>query len=257
MKVSVRKKEPLPEKRPEGGHARGCLLCGKPLRSLERSEVRRCALCGRSFESPWVCEDGHYVCDECHAAGSEEAFLPLLLHSTERDPLRLLEQVMDLPPVHLHGPEHHRIVPCVLLTAYRNCGGSLELEPALEEALRRGRQVPGGTCGYWGVCGAAAGAGIFLSVLLGSTPLRGEVWSQPQRLTAACLADIAEVGGPRCCKRTARLAVTRAAAVTAELTGVTIPLGKILCRHYPQNKECIHRACPYFPGKGEDGHGTP
>ena len=30
-----------------------------------------------------------------------------------------------LPDVHLHGPEHHGVVPCVLLTAYRNCGGAL------------------------------------------------------------------------------------------------------------------------------------
>ena len=38
----------------------------------------------------------------------------------------------------------------------------------VSEALRRAKQVAGGSCGYLGVCGAAAGAGIYMSVLLGS-----------------------------------------------------------------------------------------
>ena len=109
----------------------------------------------------------------------------------------------------MHGPEHHVIVPCVLLTAYRNNGGGIELEKALREAVRRASQVPGGACGYWGVCGAAAGAGIYLSILLGSNPVHKDAWPIPQRLVSDCLRAIADVGGPRCCKRTGRLAITR------------------------------------------------
>mgnify|MGYP002869165356 CR=1 FL=1 len=70
---------------------------------------------------------------------------------------------MALPQVHMHGPEHHGIVPCVLLTAYRNNGGEVDLPSSLREAVRRAKQVPGGTCGYWGACGAAIGAGIDIS----------------------------------------------------------------------------------------------
>lgn len=236
-----------PGKDRPAGHDSGCLLCGKPLRYWKEAEKRVCAVCGREFEANCACEDGHFVCDECHRAGSEAFFLPSLLASRERDPLLLLEQILALPKVHLHGPEHHCIVPCVLLTAYRNCGGELELEPALREALRRSRQVPGGTCGYWGVCGAAAGAGIYMSILLGSNPLHRDAWPFPQTLAADCLRKLAEIGGPRCCKRTSRLCIQLAAERTAEWLGVEMPLSEIRCRYVGKNRECIGRDCPFFP----------
>lgn len=229
------------------GRFSGCMVCGKPLVYEKESRTHTCAVCGRSFDSNCACEDGHFVCDSCHGAASIAFFAPFLLSSGEKDPLKLFEQVIDLPQVHMHGPEHHAIVPCVLLTAYRNNGGELELNAALGEAVRRAKQVPGGSCGYGGVCGAAAGAGIYMSVLLGSSPVHPEAWPIPMRLTADCLNAIAEVGGVRCCKRTGRLAITQAAAFTATWLGVEMPLEKPVCRFYQENRECLGRDCPYFP----------
>ena len=224
-----------------------CMVCGKPLVYWSEARKLRCSICGKEFEANCACEDGHFVCDACHEAGSAAFFLPYLLASDEKDPLRLFEQVIALPKVHMHGPEHHAIVPCVLLTAYRNNGGELELDKALREALRRASQVPGGTCGYWGVCGAAAGAGIYMSVLLGSNPLHKEAWPFPIELAGECLREIAAVGGPRCCKRTGRLSITKAAEKTAEWLGVEMPICAVECRHCAQNRECIDTACPFFP----------
>ena len=228
-------------------HETGCLLCGSPLVYGREAVERTCALCGEKQLSACACTQGHYVCDRCHTAGLEAGFIPLLLQSRETDPQALLEEVFALPGVHMHGPEHHAIVPCVLLAACRNCGGDLDLPSALGEALKRGRQVPGGTCGYWGVCGAAAGAGIYCSILTRSTPLAGEVWHLPQRLAARCLEAIAEIGGPRCCKRTARLAVREAAAFTREYLGVAMPESSPVCGYAEKNRECIGLRCPYFP----------
>ncbi len=225
----------------------GCMLCGKPLRYELVAVPRRCSICGEEKLSDAVCEDGHFVCNECHAAGLDQFFVPWLLQSGERDPLRLFEQVVALPQVHMHGPEHHAIVPCVLLTAWHNCGGEGDLKTMLAAALSRGRQVPGGACGFWGVCGAAAGAGIYMSILLGSNPVHKEAWPIPQKLVADCLNSIAELGGPRCCKRTGRLAITRAAAFTEDLLGVEMPTGEIRCRYFRQNHECLFLSCPYFP----------
>lgn len=229
-------------------HPVDCMVCGKPLVYWEDARRLRCSICGREFEANCACEDGHFVCDSCHEAGANAFFLPYLLASSEKDPLRLFEQVVALPRVHMHGPEHHAIVPCVLLTAYRNNGGELDLDKALHEALRRGAQVPGGSCGYWGVCGAAAGAGIYMSVLLGSNPLHKEAWPFPIRLVSECLRVLADVGGPRCCKRTGRLSIEKAAELTAEWLGVEMPCGKIVCSHFRQNRECLGPDCPYFPG---------
>ena len=225
----------------------GCMVCGKPLVYWSEARKLRCSVCGKEVEANCACEDGHFVCDACHEAGSAAFFLPYLLASDEKDPLKLFEQVAALPKVHMHGPEHHSIVPCVLLTAYRSNGGELELDKALREALRRGSQVAGGSCGYWGVCGAAAGAGIYMSILLGSNPLHKEAWPFPIELVSQCLRVLAEVGGPRCCKRTCRLSIEKAAELTAEWLGVEMPLSKPKCRHCAQNRECIGADCPYFP----------
>ena len=270
-----------PEKPQAPSHESGCLLCGKPLVYWPEAKSRVCAICGKTFEANCACEDGHFVCDDCHRAGADAFFLPLLLSSTEKDPLKLFEQVVSLPRVHMHGPEHHCIVPCVLLTAYRNNGGQLPcassglhaaspsvpsvpsvpsavpgalfspVDPALEnsvkEAIRRSKQVPGGTCGYWGVCGAAAGAGIYMSILLGSNPVHKDAWPIPHQLVADCLQKLAEVGGPRCCKRTGRLCITIAAERTAEWLGIEMPLSEVRCRFLRQNRECLGPDCPYFP----------
>ena len=65
-----------------------------------------------------------------------------LRSSTEKDPLLLLEEIMDLPSVHMHGPEHHAIVPSVLLTALRNNGERMNYDTALSEICKRAKQVP-------------------------------------------------------------------------------------------------------------------
>lgn len=226
----------------------GCLLCGKELRYEQTPILRRCAICGEERLSDCVCEDGHFVCDACHSAGLDVFFIPYLLRSREKCPQRLLEEVMALPQVHLHGPEHHAIVPCVLLTAFHNCGGGNDLKANLSTALKRGRQVPGGSCGHWGVCGAAAGAGIYMSILTGSSPVNENAWAIPQKLTARCLERMTEVGGPRCCKRTSRLAIQEAVSFTAELFGIQMPEEEICCTYWNKNRECIGRACPYYTG---------
>lgn len=229
----------------------GCMLCGKPLHYDLIPVTRRCAVCGQEALSDAVCEDGHFVCNSCHAAGLDEFFIPFLLQSEEKDPLQLLESVMALPQVHMHGPEHHAIVPCVLLTAWHNCGGEGDLKQMLAAALKRGRQVPGGTCGFWGVCGAAAGAGIYLSVLTGSTPLNKDAWPVPQQLVARCLEKLSSVGGPRCCKRTSRLCIREAADFTAERFSVDMPLHTVRCTYIAENRECIGLNCPFFPVRKE------
>ncbi len=231
------------------GHYSGCLLCGRPLVYEKEIKLYRCAVCGEEKEGSCHCEDGHFVCDACHSAGLDTFFLPFLLHSAEKCPQTLLEQVMALPQVHMHGPEHHAIVPCVLLTAYHNCGGGNDLRADLSAALKRGKEVPGGACGYWGVCGAAAGAGIYMSILTESSPVNETAWAIPQKLVARCLNAIADVGGPRCCKRTSRLAIHEAVRFTGELFGLNMPEEPVTCAYMRENRECIGRECPFFPTK--------
>ncbi len=227
---------------------KNCIVCGKPLVYFSEEKTMECQICHKQKPANAACEDGHFVCDDCHSGGGA-GVLNLLLHSGEKDPIVLLHQVFKLENVHLHGPEHHGIVPCVLLTAYRNCGGALDLVKALPEAWKRGRKIPGGACGYLGVCGAAAGAGVFASVIAGATPLTERQWDIPQRLTAACLEAMTRVGGPRCCKRTSRIAIECAAAFSEREFGVPMPVSRPTCAYWGWNNECIRDRCPFFPKK--------
>ena len=222
-----------------------CVVCGKPLVYFSEEKLMQCHICGKMKPANAACEDGHFVCDECHSSGGA-VVLDHLLNSSERDPMVLFLQVCQLDGVHLHGPEHHSMVPCVLLTAYRNCGGELDLQTALPEGWKRGQKLVGGACGFLGVCGAASGAGIFASIVSGATPLTPRQWAIPQKLTAACLEAMTKIGGPRCCKRTGRIAIECAAQFSGKEFGVPLPCSQPKCDYSGRNRECIRRRCPFF-----------
>lgn len=137
------------------------------------------------------------------------------------------------------------MVGAALLTAYRNAGGEIDLKNALDLMMSRGRQVPGGVCGFWGSCGAAVSTGIFMSILTGATPLAKEEWAHANRMTSRSLAAEAEIGGPRCCKRNSYLSIIEAVKYVKEYFGVEMELGEIKCVHIGKNNQCMGKNCPF------------
>ena len=226
--------------------AENCLICGAPLEYLAHDEPMTCALCGKIDASKTRCTAGHYVCNDCHTQGMD-AMTALCLAYEGRDPMALLLQLMDQPWCHMHGPEHHVMVGAALLTAYRNAGGKLDLAAALTEMLRRGRQVPGGACGFWGACGAGVSCGMFVSIATAATPLSGESWGLANAMTARALAAIGAVGGPRCCKRDSFLAVRAAAAFCREHLGMDMDCSVPTCPQSHRNAQCLRENCPFHP----------
>ena len=222
-----------------------CLICEAPLIYLETDEIMECSVCHKKEPSKTRCVNGHYVCNECHMAGLDSV-MGVCLGSDSKSPIEILQEMMALPFCHMHGPEHHVMVGAALLTAYKNAGGALELEPALREMMSRGRSVPGGACGFWGACGAGISSGMFISIVSKSTPLSVEPFALSHQMTAKSLSAIGEIGGPRCCKRTCRTAIIAASAFTEEALGVAMPGRPVKCRHYERNRECIRGACPYY-----------
>ena len=208
----------------------------------------RCEICGKSFEGHAVCENGHYVCDACHASPAEGVVRSVVLNSSSKDPVDIADEIMASSFVHMHGPEHHFIVGASLLCAFCNTYGEVDLENALNAVISRGKKVPGGFCGMAGCCGAAVSAGIFLSVILKATPMSKEEWALSNRMTSRCLEAVSRLGGPRCCKRDSYTTILAAAEFLREELGK--PLGvsdEILCSHFGDNAECLKVECPYFP----------
>jgi len=68
------------------------------------------------------------------------------------------------------APEHHFLVPAVLLAAYYNIKGDPEQKKRKIKAAReRSSNILVGFCGFHGDCGPAVGTGIFQRSSVGST----------------------------------------------------------------------------------------
>ncbi len=162
---------------------------------------------------------------------------------------------MENPYIYMHGPEHHVMVGAALLTAYKNCGGydkhggQEAFEEALKEMRARGSEYPGGACGLWGCCGAAVSTGIFMSIITKATPLTGNSWRLSNQMTSRALGAVAELGGPRCCKRDSFTAAKEAVVFVKEKLGVEMELPeKITCSFSGENQQCLRKHCPYYRG---------
>ncbi len=223
-----------------------CLVCGRPVVYYEKAQKMECMMCHKQFESHASCEEGHFVCDECHGKKGIEVIIEGCLKSDSKNPVFIMQELMKDPYIYMHGPEHHVMVGAALLTAYHNAGGNVELEEALREVRARGREYPGGSCGLWGCCGAAVSAGIFMSVITKATPLTGRSWGLSNKMTAKALDAIAGLGGPRCCKRNSFTAARAAVEFVDEKLNVKMELPEhILCDYSPENQQCLKKHCPY------------
>lgn len=196
-----------------------CIVCEAPLVYLEKDELMECVLCHKKEFSKTRCQNGHYVCNDCHTKGMD-VIISMCLKEPSQNPIEIIRTMMNASFCHMHGPEHHVMVGAALLTAYKNAGGNIELKDALIEMMHRGKAVPGGACGFWGACGAGISAGMFVSIISGSTPLSTESWGLANKMTSKALDAIGSIGGPRCCKRDSYLSILAAIEYVKEHFGI-------------------------------------
>ncbi len=223
-----------------------CGVCGKTLVYQAEPKVMQCTFCGREKSTNIFCPQGHYVCDECHQKEALANLKQKLEESTSTSPGDLFEEITTDPKIPMHGPEHHVIVPAVLVAAARNAGFPAP-ENALEQAITRGSKVPGGWCGFCGACGAGVGMGIAISCLTKATPLTGKERSLAIRGTEAALGRVAD-GYPRCCKRASRKAIEAAVEYMNTEMGIKLTKGKaVKCGHVARNQQCPKEGCDYYP----------
>ena len=229
-----------------------CLVCGEPLVYWEEAQEVTCHICGMKEFGHSICQAGHYICDTCHRSEGVDYIMGLCSGSDSVDPVEIMTEAMNDKSIYPNGPEHHTLVGASLITAYANAGGTIAngwtKDQALAELKKRSLQVPGGTCGFWGTCGAATSVGQAMSIINGSSPMTQEPWAQCQRLTSLVLGRLADLGGPRCCKRVGYVALVTAVPYINELRGVHMQLPeKITCTFFDRNAECRHNECPWFP----------
>lgn len=170
------------------------------------------------------------------------------LEQTSPSPYQVFRNIAQQDFVRMHGPEHHVLDGAALLTAYRNAGGDIDLPSALAELMSRGLQMPGAMCGRWGVCGAVASVGAALSILEQTGPLAtDDSWGSHMQYTSCALEKLSRIGGPRCCKRDAYIALQTAVDYVHDRFGVSLQKDNISCEFHARNAQCLGTRCPYFP----------
>lgn len=175
-----------------------------------------------------------------------DAIRETVLSSTQSNPVKIALTAMEKDFVNIHGPEHHFLDGAAFLAAYRNAGGDIDLNAALDRLAERARQMPGAMCGYWGVCGSAASVGAALSVIHGTSPLStDEYYKDNLEFVSRVLAAMSKIGGARCCKRNAFLSLSAGAAFVHEKYGIPMQTEPIECPFSAQNKQCLGEKCPF------------
>ena len=169
--------------------------------------------------------------------------------SEYKNPMDIALEIMKHPEFPMHDYSHHYLVPAVLLTAFRKKVpvSSDNFTEELETIKKRSQSVLPAYCGTHGACGAAVGAGIFFSVITGTTPLSKETWSLCNGATAGCLKEMADMGGPRCCKRNSFAAIRYAAQTVRQEFGFDFSCPEETeCAFSKYNLECLKEDCPFY-----------
>jgi hypothetical protein len=168
--------------------------------------------------------------------------------SKSTNPYEIFKKVASQNFVRIHGPEHHVLDGACILTAYYNAGGKIDLEESLQKLMQQGLLMPGAVCGLWGVCGAVMSVGASLAIIDGTGPLSTDgSWGNHMKFTSKALEKLAEINGPRCCKRDAYLSFKTAVEFINENYNVTLEMPNIKCEFSPYNEQCIGKRCPFHP----------
>lgn len=225
-----------------------CTECGAKI-VMGMLEERTCVKCGSKCMDREVCENGHYLCEACRTKSVSNVIYKICSESVSKDPIAIAMEIMKSDAVRMHDLKHHTMVAACLLTAYKNCGGNIDLDSALRVADKRGSWFPGGICGLAGTCGACASCGIFYSIITNTSPHSTDTWSDTNLMTAKCLDAIASINGPRCCKRNSFIAMQTATKYVDEKLGIKMETSeKIECPYSERNEECIKERCPFYKG---------
>jgi MoaA/NifB/PqqE/SkfB family radical SAM enzyme/SAM-dependent methyltransferase len=224
-----------------------CMVCGAPLEYLPEDRDAQCHYCGRTRTANARCAEGHYVCDDCHSSDALEVIENICRESTETDMLALFARLRRHRAVPVHGPEHHSIVPAVIVAAYRNSGGDVP-DVRIRMAVQRGATIGGGACAFLGACGAATGVGTGFALLLGANPYKGPQRRIVMQAAGRVLQDLARYEAARCCQRDCWIGLRVAAEASEEL--LDIPLraeAGVVCDQRHLNRECLGPQCPLWP----------
>ncbi len=166
------------------------------------------------------------------------------------DLYRIFSELVACDFIKMHGPEHHIIDGASVIVAYYNSGGEINLKEALQEMVTNGIKIPGSICKNWGICGSAASVGAALAIIDRTEPLKEiPTWSAHMECTSNILMEISQLGNPRCCKRSAIIALKHAAKYLIDNYDAKILWHEPQCTYHERNDQCIGERCSFYSKK--------
>jgi hypothetical protein len=229
-----------------------CEICNTPLNyelDNAKAPTMLCNFCNKSFRTSTYCPNNHYICDNCHSNEARRVIYAYSIQTKEKDPYQMMNELLKHSAFKMYGPEHHLMVPVLILTALRNNGckkpSRAEITDAdIKEAINRASKVPGGWCGFYGTCGAAVGAGIALAIFGESNPGASKPRSIANQTTAQSLELISD-HLEHCCKRSARYSIDIALKQLEKYYNCKISINQGSCSFCGINEKCVGSECPF------------
>ena len=161
------------------------------------------------------------------------------------NPVLIFKNMAEREYVSIHGPEHHILDGACLLVAYKNAGGKIDIDQALDSLMVEGLRMPGAMCGLWGICGAITSIGAALAIIDGTGPLSTDgTWGNHMQFTSKAIGELGTINGPRCCKRDALIAFKYGIDYVNEHYNVTLQYDQMKCEFTEINEQCIKERCP-------------
>lgn len=171
----------------------------------------------------------------------------VLRKENEKNPIQIAKKIMKSEFISLHGPEHHFLDGACLIVAYKNAGGKIDVEKALNLFAERTIKMPGAMCGFWGVCGSTTSIGAALSIIHDVGPLSSSTYyKDDMEFTSKVLDKMSKIGGPRCCKRNAFLSLDMAIDFIKEKYNIAMEKENQSCEFSQLNQQCIGTKCPFY-----------
>lgn len=65
------------------------------------------------------------------------------------NPIQIFKNIAKNDYINMHGPEHHILDGACLLVAFKNAGGKIDLDDALNKIMIEGLRMPGAMCVFW------------------------------------------------------------------------------------------------------------
>lgn len=161
--------------------------------------------------------------------------------------VKIFRSIVKNDYMNMHGPEHHILDGACLLVAYKNAGGEIDLDKALDKLMYEGLRMPGAMCGLWGICGAITSIGAALSIIDHTGPLSTDgTWGDHMSFTSQAINELGKINGPRCCKRDAMIAFKNAIDYVNTNYSIKLEYEPMTCIYSSLNKQCIKERCPFY-----------